>query len=55
MKTTPNIDNAILKKASLQAPPMAPSLNLVRFAHNWNNGMLEYWARSEALGYIGIQ
>jgi hypothetical protein len=24
-------------------------LNLVRFAHNWNDGMLEYWALSEAL------
>jgi hypothetical protein len=22
---------------------------LVRFAHNWNNGKMEYWARSEAL------
>jgi hypothetical protein len=22
---------------------------LVRFAHNWNNGTLEYWACSEAL------
>ena len=22
-------------------PP--PILNLVRFAHNWNDGMLEYW------------
>ncbi len=26
-------------------------LNLVRFAHNWNNGMLEYRAQSEALRY----
>jgi hypothetical protein len=22
---------------------MGYNLNLVRFAHNWNDGMLEYW------------
>ena len=28
---------------------------LVRFAHNWNNGIVEYWARSEAfLRYHGF-
>ena len=24
-------------------PPLRSTKNLVRFAHNWNNGMLESW------------
>jgi hypothetical protein len=29
-------------------------INLVRFAHNWNDGKIEYWARSEALALYWV-
>ena len=28
--------------------------NLVRLAHNWDDGKMEYWARSEALALYWV-
>ncbi len=30
------------------------SKNLFRFAHNWNGGKMEYWARSEAFALYWV-
>jgi len=28
----------------INVKPWSERMNLVRFAHNWNNGMVEYWS-----------